>query len=90
MYGESCDAQNLEPVPGTYLSQEIRIWIESCRRRIKTPGKHVRVIYTPLDPTFFIEKLGFTGVYIFFFFFFLLKTYRLWGGGSNVYPQSMF
>ena len=28
-------------------------------------GKHVRVIYTPLIPHFYIAKLGFAGVYLF-------------------------
>ena len=49
----------------------------------------------PLEPHFYIVKLGFTGVYIIFLF--LLKNidcgYSLeppcWGG-SNEYPQSMF
>ena len=31
-------------------------------------GKHVREIYIPLNPTFFIVKLGFAGVYLFFLF----------------------
>ena len=49
----------------------------------------------PLIPHFYIEKLGFAGVYLFFLF--LLKNidcgYSLEPprrGGSNVYPQSMF
>ena len=67
-----------------------------------TSGKHVRVIYTPLKPPFYIAKLGCAGVYLFFLF--LLQNidcgyslepplYSLeppHRGGSNVYQQSMF
>ena len=49
----------------------------------------------PLKPHFYIEKLGFAGVYLFFLF--LLQNigcgYSLEPPrrvGSNVYPQSMF
>ena len=49
----------------------------------------------PLEPHFYIVKLGFAGVYLFFLF--LLQNidcgYSLeppQRGGSNVYPQSMF
>ena len=49
----------------------------------------------PLEPHFYIEKLGFAGVYIFFSFLlqnidcgYSLEPPRR--GGSNVYPQSMF
>ena len=74
-----------------------------CHIRIRT-FRHVRIaitktyliILTPLNPTFFIIKLGFTGVYNNFFFI-LLKNidcgYSLGPprrGGSNEYPQSMF
>ena len=48
-----------------------------------------------LEPQFYIEKMGFAGVYLFFFF--LLQNidcgYSLESpqrGDSNVYPQSMF
>ena len=64
----------------------------------KTSGKHVRAMNTPLNPTFYIAKLGYTGVYLSFLF--LLQNidcgYSLEPlepprqGGSNVYPQSMF
>ena len=30
--------------------------------------KHVREMYTPLKPDFYIEKLGFAGVYLIVFF----------------------
>ena len=44
----------------------------------------------PLEPHFYIAKLGYGGVYLFFLF--LLQNidcgYSL--GGSNEYPQSMF
>ena len=56
-------------------------------------GKHVRVY--PLEPHFYIAKLGYAGVYLVFLF--LLQNidcgYSLeppGRGGSNVYPQSMF
>ena len=49
----------------------------------------------PLEPHFYIAKLGYAGVYLFFLF--LLRNidcgYSLEPprrGGSNVYPQSMF
>ena len=49
----------------------------------------------PLEPHFYIVKLGYAGVYLFFLF--LLQNidcgYSLeppQRGGSNVYPQSMF
>ena len=48
-----------------------------------------------LKPYFYIEKLGFAGVYLFFLFLlqnidcgYSLEQPRR--GGSNVYPQSMF
>ena len=60
-----------------------------------TSQKHVRVIYTPLEPHFYIVKLGYPGVYLFFLFLlqnidcgYSLEPPRR--GGSNVYPQSMF
>ena len=49
----------------------------------------------PLIPHFYIEKLGYGGVYLFFFFLlqnidcgYSLEPPRQ--GGSNMYPQSMF
>ena len=49
----------------------------------------------PLEPHFYIVKLGYAGVYLFFLFLlqnidcgYLLEPPRR--GGSNVYPQSMF
>ena len=51
--------------------------------------------FDPLEPHFYIEKLGFTGVYIILLIFaqnidcgYSLEPPRL--GGSNDYPQSMF
>ena len=49
----------------------------------------------PLEPHFYIAKLGYAGVYLFFLFlvqnidcgYSLEPPHR---GGSNVYPQSMF
>ena len=43
----------------------------------------------PLEPHFYIEKLGYAGVYLFYLF--LLQNIDCGSrGGSNVYPQSMF
>ena len=49
----------------------------------------------PLNPHFYIAKLGYAGVYLFFLFLlqnidcgYSLEPPRR--GGSNVYPQSMF
>ena len=49
----------------------------------------------PLEPHFYIAKLGYAGVYLFFLFLlqnidcgYSLEPPRR--GGSNVYPQSMF
>ena len=60
----------------------------------KTSGKHVRAMYTPLQSHFYIEKLGYAGVYLFFLFLlqnidcgYSLEPPRR--GGSNLYPQSM-
>ena len=53
-------------------------------------GKHVRVMYTPLYPTF-IAKLGYSGVHLFFLFLlqnidcgYSLEPPRR--GGSNIVP----
>ena len=58
-------------------------------------GKHVREMYTPLKPHFYLVKLGYTGVNLFFLFLlqntecgYSLEPPRR--GGSNLYPQSMF
>ena len=60
-----------------------------------TSGKHVREMYTPLIPHFYIVKLGYAGAYLFFLFLlqnidcgYSLEPPRQ--GGSNVYQQSMF
>ena len=57
--------------------------------------KHAYIILTPLQPHFYIVKLGFTGVYIIFLILlnnidcrYSLEQPRR--GGSNEYPQSMF
>ena len=60
-------------------------------------GKHVREMYTPLNPTFIKQNWG-LGVHILIFLIFDSKhTGRLWvlirtasESGSKVYPQSMF
>ena len=53
----------------------------------------------PLEPHFYIAKLGYAGVYLFFLFLlqnidcgYLLEPprWRFTQGGSNEYPQSMF
>ena len=57
--------------------------------------KHIYIILIPLNPTFYIVKLGFTVVYIIFLISlknidcgYSLEPPRR--GGSNEYPQSMF
>ena len=54
--------------------------------------KHAYIMLNPLKPTFYIVKLGFTGVYIFFLI--SAQKHRLWvlvrTAGSNEYLQSMF
>ena len=42
----------------------------------------------PLKSHFYAVKLGFTGVYIIFLI--SAQKHRLWVGGSNEYPQSIF
>ena len=51
----------------------------------------------PLEPHFYIAKLGYAGVYIFFLFLlqnidcgYSLEAVLTCRGGSNVYPQCMF
>ena len=50
------------------------------------------ILLTPFNSTFYIVKLGFTGVYIIFLI--SAQKRRLWvppyRGGSNEYPQSIF
>ena len=69
-------------------NQNWSTWCQSSR-------KHAYIILTPLNPIFYIVKLGFTGVYIIF----LISAKNIdygyslelpWRGGSNEYPQSMF
>ena len=57
--------------------------------------KHAYIISTPLNPTFYIVKLGFTGAYIIFLISaqnidcgYPLEPPRR--GDSNEFPQSMF
>ena len=78
----------------TYLSEESVVLLAS-----HCPDFHIRKtcpcnVY-PLKPHFYIEKLGYAGVYLFFLFLlqnidcgYSLEPPRR--GGSNVYPQSMF
>ena len=40
-------------------------------------GKHVRVIY-PLEPHFYIEKLGYAGIYLIPIFLIFAPKHRLW------------
>ena len=62
---------------------------------VKCIRKTCPCIVYPLEPHFYIEKLGYVGVYLFFLFLlqnidcgYPLEPPRR--GGSNVYPQSMF
>ena len=66
--------------------------------KFTSSGKHVRVMYAPLNPTFIQQnwkKLGYAGVYLFFLF--LLRDVDCGcslepprRGGSSVYPRSVF
>ena len=63
--------------------------------KVDTSRKHAYIMLTPLNPTFYIVKLGFTGVYIIFLISaqnidcgYSLEPPRQ--GGSKEYPQSMF
>ena len=65
--------------------------IEELRKIKKSNPRNVY----PLEPHFYIAKLGYAGVYLFFLFLlqnidcgYSLEPPRR--GGSNVYPQSMF
>ena len=42
--------------------------IKAKHRNDKTPGKHIRAMYTPFEPHFYIAKLGFAGVTYFSYF----------------------
>ena len=77
---------------------------ESCRYRIRQfdhSGAVMAIMKTcqcnvyPLEPHFYIAKLGYAGVYLFFLFLlqnidcgYSLEPPRR--GGSNMYPKSMF
>ena len=70
-------------------------WISTCTQAMTDITRTRLYNVDPLEPHFYIVKLGFTGVYIIFLF--LLKNidrgYSLEPprrGGSNGYPQSMF
>ena len=69
--------------------------MQTVSKKNKNITKTTYIMFDPLKPHFYIEKQGFTGVYIIFLF--LLKNidcgYSLelpHQGGSNEYPQSMF
>ena len=47
---------------------------ESLQIIILTLRKHTYIMLTPLNPHFYIEKMGFTGTGYSLFFIFLLKT----------------
>ena len=51
----------------------IRINIWAAPRELCLPGissrKHAYIIFTPLNPHFYIVELGFTGVYVIFLIF---------------------
>ena len=83
-----------------------RLWCcnETCYKEVvmyndgtfsKNTTSETSVQYISIKPHFYIEKLGFAGVYLFFLFLlqnidcgYSLEPPRR--GGSNEYPQSMF
>ena len=74
-----------EPISGAYTSTVSTVFITKT---------YPCNIY-PLEPHFYIAKLGYAGVYLFFLFLlqnidcgYSLEPPRR--GSSNVYPQSMF
>ena len=88
------------PCSQSYPHSAAQVNEETCtsfmEKRNVPSGKHVREMYTPLYPIkFYTGKVGYAGVYLFFLFLlqnidcgYSLEPPR--GGGSNVYPQSMF
>ena len=101
----------LSPKKTTYMKCQTIFWekYEKKKKKIKQQQKSISLssaefahitktcLYNidPLQPHFYIVKLGFTGVYIIFLISaqnidcgYLLEPPR-WGG-SNEYPQSMF
>ena len=75
-------------------SKRIYYWNIFCCNACSS-RKHTYIILTPLNPIFYIVKLGFTGVYIIFHISaqnidcgYSLEPPRR--GGSNEYPHSMF
>ena len=48
----------------------------SCNGKYSPSRKHAYIIMTPLNPYFYIVKLGFTGVYIIFLI--SAQKHRLW------------
>ena len=63
-----CLAQGHNKV--THVGIETRTSLFGVPHSTTTPSrKHVRVMYTPLNPTFiYIAELGYAGVYLFFLF----------------------
>ena len=71
-----------------------RGWTSVDQSKLSTSQKHVRVIYTPLNPTFTLQNWDMQG-YTYFSYFCIKIDCGYWlkppgRNGSNVYPQSMF
>ena len=78
-----------------YLSNNMSIYLHILSRSISDITKTCPCNVYPLEPHFYMAKLGYVGVYLFFLFLlqnidcgYSLEPPRR--GGSNVYPQSMF
>ena len=93
-----CDNVNLLPSVHERHNQMQIMYYNKCYTyafNFETITKTCPCNVYPLEPHFYIVKLGFAGVYLFFLFLlqnidcgYSLEPPRR--GGSNVYPQSMF
>ena len=95
---KNCHAKSrseVEKVQNVYqFDRHILKRSEICTQRFLSFHFYIRITY-PLEPHFYIVKLGYAGVYLFFLF--LLQSidcgYSLESphrDGSNMYPHSMF
>ena len=79
----------------TYMENETA-FKNTYDQQSSTSRKHAYIILTPLNPTIYTVKLGFTGVNIIFFLFMIKNIYCGYSlepphrGGSNEYTQYMF
>ena len=80
---------NRRPLCYPNLTKNMKTYIRCKQHKISTPNirKTCPCNVYPLEPHFYIAKLGYAGVYLFFLF--LLQNINFYGG-SNVYLQSIF